>query len=168
MSDERRSSHAGLLAERVAWLEAEAGIRETLARYGHAIDAGDEDGWVDLFTETGEFQVRGPGGSEDDYTIAGRTELRDFYSHHSRRPEAFHEHVTVAPVITLTDDGRRASCRSRFFVIVMDAAHRPVIRVFGTYQDTLERAADGTWRFATRRPEIDAQAPDLPPLAYSR
>lgn len=158
-----------LLAERVARLDAEAAIRATLARYGHAIDAGDDDGWVDLFTETGEFQVRGPSsGSGDDYTVVGRVALREFYSHHSRRPEAFHEHVTVQPVITLADDGQHASCTSRFFVIVLDAARRPAIRVFGTYHDTLERGADGVWRFATRRPEIDAQASDLPALAYSR
>ena len=28
------------LEERVAWLEAQAGVMETLHRYGHAIDAG--------------------------------------------------------------------------------------------------------------------------------
>jgi ketosteroid isomerase-like protein len=150
------------LEERVARLEAEAAIVRTLHRYGHAIDAGDEAAWVDLFTEDGEFRVRGPGV---DYTIAGRDELRAFSARHSRRPEALHEHVMVQPVISV--DGDRATCVSRFFVIVMDG-ERPVVRTFGTYHDVLERGDDGEWRFAVRRPEIDAAAPGLPPLAYAR
>jgi ketosteroid isomerase-like protein len=150
------------LADRLAALEAEAAILRTLHRYGHAIDAGDEAAWVDLFTPDGEFQVRGPGV---EYTIAGHTELAAFIARHSRRPEAFHEHVMVQPVIDV--DGGRATCVSRFFVIVMDG-ERPVVRTFGTYHDALSLGADGLWRFVVRRPEIDAAAPGLPPLAFAR
>ena len=151
------------LAARVARLEDEAAVVRTLHRYGHAIDAGDEAAWVDVFTAAGEFRVRGPEGSG--YTIRGRDELAAFAARHSRRPEAFHEHVVVQPVVDV--DGDRASCVSRFLVIVMDG-ERPVVRVFGTYVDTLERGADGVWRFAVREPQIDAAAPGLPPLAFAR
>jgi hypothetical protein len=144
-------------------LLAEADIVRTLHRYGHAIDAGDEATWVGLFTEDGEFQVRGPSGG---YTISGRAELAAFASRHSRRPEAFHQHVVTQPVIEL-DGSDRARCVSRFFVIVMDG-ERPVVRTFGTYHDELARGADGAWRFVVRRPEIDAVAPGLPPLANAR
>jgi hypothetical protein len=143
-------------------LIAEAGIARTLHRYGHAIDAGDEATWVDLFTADGEFQVRGRGGG---YTISGRAELAAFASRHSRRPEAFHQHVVTQPVIDV--DGDRARCVSRFFVLVMDG-ERPVVRTFGTYHDELVRSEDGQWRFKVRRPEIDAAAPGLPPLANAR
>ena len=143
-------------------LMAEAAITRTLHRYGHAIDAGDEATWVDLFTVDGEFQVRGPSGG---YTISGREELAAFASRHSRRPEAFHQHVVTQPVIDV--DGIRARCVSRFFVIVMDG-ERPVVRTFGSYHDELERGDDGQWRFKVRRPEIDAVAPGLPPLANGR
>ena len=61
------------LEDRLARLEAEAAILRTLHRYGHAIDAGDEAAWVDLFTPDGEFQVRGPGV---EYTISGRDGAR--------------------------------------------------------------------------------------------
>lgn len=144
-------------------LMAEAGIVRTLHRYGHAIDAGDEATWVDLFTEDGEFQVRGPGNGG--YTIRGRAELQAFASRHSRRPEAFHQHVVTQPVIDV--EGAAATCISRFFVIVMDGA-RPVVRTFGTYHDELRRGDDGQWRFKVRRPEIDAAAPGLQPLANAR
>jgi ketosteroid isomerase-like protein len=143
-------------------LIAEAGIVRTLHRYGHAIDAGDEATWVDLFTADGEFQVRGPNNGS--YTIAGREELKAFAARHSRRPEALHQHVVTQPVIDV--DGDRAICISRFFVIVMDG-ERPVVRTFGTYHDQLVRE-DGQWRFKVRRPEIDAAAPGLPPLANAR
>jgi ketosteroid isomerase-like protein len=143
-------------------LIAEAGITRTLHRYGHAIDAGDEATWVDLFTADGEFQVRGRDSGS--YTISGREELAAFAARHSRRPEAFHQHVVTQPVIDV--DGDRATCISRFFVIVMDG-ERPVVRTFGTYHDELVRE-DGQWRFKVRRPEIDAAAPGLPPLANAR
>ena len=143
-------------------LIAEAGIVRTLHRYGHAIDAGDEATWVDLFTPEGQFQVRGPQGG---YTISGRDELAAFASRHSRRPEAFHQHVVTQPVIEV--EGDRARCVSRFFVIVMDG-DRPAVRTFGTYRDELERGEDGEWRFVVRRPEIDAAALGLPPLANAR
>jgi ketosteroid isomerase-like protein len=146
----------------LARLEAEAAILRTLHRYGHAIDAGDEAAWVDLFTPDGEFRVRGPGDAPG-YTISGRAELAAFIARHSRRPEAFHEHVVVQPLIEV--DGDRATCVSRFFVIVMDGP-QPVVRAFGTYHDSL--AFDGTWRFVVRRAEIDAAAPGLAPLAYAR
>jgi ketosteroid isomerase-like protein len=141
---------------------AEAGIVRTLHRYGHAIDAGDEATWVDLFTADGEFQVRGPNNGS--YTIRGREALQAFAARHSRRPEAFHQHVVTQPVIDV--EGDRATCISRFFVIVMDG-ERPVLRTFGTYHDELVRE-DEQWRFKVRRPEIDAAAPGLPPLANAR
>jgi hypothetical protein len=156
------------LEERLARLEAQAAIVDNLHRYGHAIDAADEAAWVDVFAPEGEFQVRGPSATtDDDYTISGAEELLAFVKQHSRRPEAFHEHVMVQPVIELADDLRTAQVRSRFFVIVMDG-DRPALRVFGTYHDTLRVCEDGRWRFVVRRPEIDANAPDLAPLAWSR
>ena len=133
------------LATRLRRLEDEAGIVRTLHRYGHAIDAGDEATWVDLFTPDGQFRVRGPHGG---YTISGRDELAAFASRHSRRPEAFHQHVVTQPVIEV--DGDRARCVSRFFVIVMDGDRARSVRTFGTYRDELERGEDG--RVALRRP----------------
>jgi hypothetical protein len=143
-------------------LIAEAGVVRTLHRYGHAIDAGDEATWVELFVADGEFRVRGHGGG---YTITGHAELAAFARRHSRRPEAFHQHVVTQPVIEV--DGDRATCVSRFFVIVMDG-ERPVVRTFGTYRDELLRGADGEWRFVVRQPEIDAAASALAPLANAR
>jgi hypothetical protein len=152
------------LEARLERLEAEAAIVRTLHRYGHAIDAGDEAEWVSLFTDDGEFRVRGPGDAPG-YTIAGRDELIAFAARHSRRPEAFHEHVVIQPVIDV--DGDAARCVSRFFVIVMDG-EQPIVRTFGSYRDQLARGSDGVWRFVVRQPEIDAAAPGLPPLAFSR
>ena len=43
---------------RLAALEAERAILRTLYRYGHSIDYGLEQEWVDCFTEDGVFDVR--------------------------------------------------------------------------------------------------------------
>jgi hypothetical protein len=149
---------------RLRRLEDLEGINLTMAVYGHTIDAGEEDAWVDVFTEDGEFKASGP-GDYPPFAIGGRDQLRDFISHHSRRPEAYHEHLTLMPVIELAGD--TATSRARFVVLVVDGI-RPVVRVFGTYYDQLQRGADGTWRFRVRRAEIEAFGSDLPGLAYAR
>ena len=46
------------LVRRLAALEAERAILRTLYRYGHSIDYGLEQEWVDCFTEDGVFDVR--------------------------------------------------------------------------------------------------------------
>ena len=51
-------SSPGDIESRLALLEAESAILKNLYRYGHAIDYGDEEAWVDCFTEDGVFDVR--------------------------------------------------------------------------------------------------------------
>ena len=46
------------LRRRLALLEDEQAILKNLYRYGHWIDYGDEEAWVDCFTEDGVFDVR--------------------------------------------------------------------------------------------------------------
>jgi 3-phenylpropionate/cinnamic acid dioxygenase small subunit len=49
---------SGDLEARIALLEDEQAILKNLYRYGHSIDYGDEEAWVDCFTEDGVFDVR--------------------------------------------------------------------------------------------------------------
>jgi hypothetical protein len=46
------------LVRRLEALETERAILRTLYRYGHSIDYGLEQEWVDCFTEDGVFDVR--------------------------------------------------------------------------------------------------------------
>ena len=47
------------LATRLKLLEDERAILRTLYRYGHGVDAGEEEAWVDCFTEDGRFFAHG-------------------------------------------------------------------------------------------------------------
>jgi ketosteroid isomerase-like protein len=135
------------LEARVARLEAERGVIRTLHSYGHAIDYGDEEGWVDCFTEDGVFDVRGRLGEKQLYRVAGRDALRAFVAEHTRAPELWHKHVVVNEVIDV--EGDTATCASYFAVpVAQDGA--PPLNYVGRYLDRLVREPDGRWRFAER------------------
>lgn len=147
------------LEARVARLEDERGVLRTLHAYGHAIDYGDEEGWVDCFTEDGVFDVRG----RLTFAVSGREQLREFISRHSRAPDQWHKHLLVEPVIEI--DGDTAACAA-YFAVVMEIDGEPALRVFGRYRDRLVREADGRWRLRERIAEAEAIRPG-PPLVYS-
>jgi hypothetical protein len=146
---------------RLKVLEDERAILRTLYRYGHSIDAGEEEAWVDCFTEDGRFFAHGRHPTHTALDVTGRTALRAFIAEHTRRPYLFHQHGLIEPLIDL--DGDRATCVS-YLTVLMEHEGRPVQRVFGRYLDQLERGADGVWRFRVREAAIDGQAPGLPPF----
>jgi ketosteroid isomerase-like protein len=127
---------------RLELLEAERAITRTLHRYAHSIDYGDEEAWVDCFTEDGVFIAR-----------------------HTRAPELWHKHLLVEPAIDV--EGDTASCVS-YLAVVMEHDDMPVLRVFGRYRDRLERGDDGRWRFRERIAEIESMRADLPPFVDGR
>ena len=110
------------LEVRLELLEAERAITRTLHRYAHAIDYGDEEGWVDCFTEDGVFDVRSRHAHQLKRLITGREELRAFIARHTRAPELWHKHLLVEPVIDV--DGDTATCAS-YLAVVMEHEDDP-------------------------------------------
>ena len=88
---------SGDLEARVALLEDEQAILKNLYRYGHSIDYGDEEAWVDCFTEDGVFDVRARLSHQPNRVISGRDELRAFIQRHTRAPELWHKHLLIEP-----------------------------------------------------------------------
>lgn len=110
----------------------QAAIRDLIAAYALALDAGDVDGCVRLFASDGEFLVYGK-------TFAGHDGIAGMF-----RAAARGLHLTGVSRITV--DGDRASARSQvLFVRAGDLQLRPAL-----YDDELTRV-DGQWRFARRR-----------------
>ncbi|AFC51307.1 nuclear transport factor 2 family protein [Mycobacterium intracellulare] len=110
----------------------QAAIRDLIAAYALALDAGDVDGCVRLFASDGEFLVYGK-------TFAGHDGIAGMF-----RAAARGLHLTGVSRITV--DGDRASARSQvLFVRCGDLQLRPAL-----YDDELTRV-DGQWRFARRR-----------------
>ena len=137
----------------LARLLDERAVMSTLHRYGHSIDYGLEEDWVDCFTEDGVFEVRRRWAEADRQRHEGRAALTEFVSRHTRAPDRYHKHMLVEPVVEISGD--QASVRSYF--TRLDAADdgTPFIRAFGRYVDELVREADGVWRFRERIAEVE-------------
>jgi hypothetical protein len=163
------------LTRRLAALEAERDILQTLNRYGHTIGLGDEAGWLDLFEPDGVFEIHrrdfGAGdiahphpdqrkGAANGPTVYdGRDQLVRFISRHPHPPARYHKHTVLDSVVTL--DGTDAADVASFF-IRLDAGPdgAPHVTAFGRYIDRMRRGADGRWRFAHRRCNVESRGPD--------
>jgi uncharacterized protein (TIGR02246 family) len=109
-----------------------AAIRELLAGYALALDAGDFDECVQLFAPDGEFLVYGK-------AFVGHDGIAGMF-----RDAARGLHLTGVSRIAV--DGERATARSQvLFVRAGDLQLRPAI-----YDDELT-CVDGQWRFTRRR-----------------
>lgn len=107
-------------------------IQQLYARYTHAIDGGDAEGYAALFTSDGSFN-----------TNVGHDALVTFIKN---RNGANTRHMNVNLVITPTAAGAKGSIYN-FFLDV--GQNPPVMTGFSRYEDTLVKTANG-WRFKTR------------------
>ena len=143
---------AGSLETRLQRLEDEREILDTLYRYGHSIDYGQRDDWIDCWTE--DAVLRWPHA-----TFTGHEEIGRAFDTHSHAPEAYHKHFLVEPRIRL--DGETATTDS-YFTRINDSPRGPVVRSFGRYRDVLVRCHDGRWRIKERLLERESLIPDAP------
>ncbi|NGP06758.1 nuclear transport factor 2 family protein [Rhodococcus sp. 14C212] len=150
------------LEERLRAVEARLAIGELLNRYAQALDYGDEDTFVDCFTETARYDMYLPPDSEDPpfparggelvdgcLRYTGHTAMRAFIEGHTRAPFVIHKHYAVNPIITV--DGSTASSVSYMLRLDVSPEHTVYVRAFGRYVDDLIECADGRWRIAHRR-----------------
>ena len=140
---------------RLQALEAERGVRATLYRYGHALDYGAEDDWVDCFAAQAHYEVRerGGAGTATVRSYDGLDQLAAFAARHTRAPERFHKHLVADPVIAVNGD--RATAVSYF--VLDDVDGEPSVYAFGRYRDELVHCTDGRWRFAVRIAEVESR-----------
>ena len=144
------------LREQVALLMAERAVLDTLYRYGHSIDYGLEEDWLDCFEPDGAFDVRYRVGAKPSRRHEGPDGLTAFIAAHSRAPHRWHKHLLFEPLVTV--DGDRARARSYFARLDADHDGTPFVRAFGRYLDELVRGPDGRWRFVERVAEVEAVA----------
>ena len=155
------------LTARLRALEDERDILRALERYGHSIDYGLEQEWVDCFTEDGVYDFPGmteplvvlPAAELDakGMRFRGHPALAAFVATHSRPPEARHKHVVADQVVTLGDDPDTARATS-YFMRLDDVDGERLITAFGRYIDRLRRCGDGRWRFTERIVELESNA----------
>jgi ketosteroid isomerase-like protein len=140
------------LHERLRVLEDERSILDTLYQYGHSIDYGVRDEWLDCWA---------PGSvlTWPHMTFTGLDEIAGAFDGHSHAPEAYHKHLLIEPRITLAGD---TATVDSYFARVNDSPSGPVMRSFGRYRDVLIRCEDGRWRFMERVTERESLIPGVP------
>lgn len=131
------------------------GIMQTIARYGHALDAGTAP-FTEVVTEDVEFDLTRAGAQgQPGPVVRGREEVllnmtgsrEDPYSRraHAGRPALSH-HTTNSEIITESDD--EVEVRSKFLRLG-NTQPGPMPVLIGQYLDTLRRTPDG-WRICRR------------------
>lgn len=136
------------LEVRLRKLEDEREIVRTLQMYGHALDYGFEDEFVDCWLQDGVLVWPAPHPQ-----YVGHEALRTIFRKHTHAPAPFHKHVVVDPMITL--EGDRATVDS-MFLRLDDYEDGPQVSSYGRYRDEMRRCPDGRWRFMTRMTEREA------------
>jgi hypothetical protein len=140
---------------RLRSLEDERAILQTLYLYGHSLDDGREDVFMDCWTP--DAVLHWP----DRPPIAGEAALREAFRAHSHAPLAWHKHMLFLPRVRV--EGDRAVVDSMFARLDRYASG-PAVRSFGRYRDLLARCADGRWRLQERVAEREATRGDVAPV----
>jgi 3-phenylpropionate/cinnamic acid dioxygenase small subunit len=138
---------------RLARLEDEAAIRDTLYAYGSALDYGDRDQFLDCFTADADYVVAMRIGSSGAFAFSGRDELGAYFDGHTHAPAAWHKHVTTNATVTV--NGNAAWATSYFLRVDARAEAGPAtVLASGRYRDELVRD-EGRWRIRSRTCEVE-------------
>jgi ketosteroid isomerase-like protein len=136
--------------ERLRRVEDELAIQRLIVRYGFAVDTGDADALVQLFTDDAVYEIDGAyvtGGAP--YVMRGHDDLRAMIEserHGALRPRCAH---TIGPVCVEVDgDQARAVGYSRVYWGTGDAAE---LHRLSSNEWQCVRGGDGRWFIAGRR-----------------
>ena len=119
-------------------------ITQLYAKYNHAIDLGDAEGWAATFTPDGVFNGGGGGPQQGTEALVGFA--KGFAANVKGR------HWTNNLVVEGDGDKADGKC----YLTLWNLAQKPAsIMVTGIYYDELTKTGDG-WRFASRKVQPDA------------
>jgi hypothetical protein len=118
-------------------------IQQLYARYNHAIDSGDAEGWAATFTPDGVFNQR----------FKGRDGLLEFMKQWQEKMNgANRRHWNSNLLITPSAEG----ASGKVLLMLLDVSTKPPsIIMTGQYTDALVKTANG-WRFKSRDVNNDA------------
>ena len=129
-------------------LEDRLEIQDLYARYCHAIDAGDGEGWANCFTKDGTFVPSV--GSSAGRSFAGHEALAAFAANPNRRKR---RHWTSNILLVERDGFVEGTC---YALLIDVGGSQPEIAASFAYRDELVREA-GTWKFRARRHHRDVE-----------
>ena len=133
-------------------LAAREAVRESIARYAHAVDRGKFEDAAACFTEDGVLDVRGSGRHE------GRAAIIEMFKGAGRKlasasTNAFIRHHVSSIAIDVDVTAGRATATSYFFVVTEIGPDH-----WGTYRDELTRDdPSGAWLFSIRNVTVEGR-----------
>lgn len=115
-------------------------IQGLAARYNHAIDSGDSEGFMAVFTEKGAL-------SAGELQVEGHEALGDFAK---KFASSVHAPRHIATNLVIDGDGNQATLKAyvQMFVLSGDPAQQ-IVTTSGKYDDVLAKE-DGSWKFTKR------------------
>ena len=131
-------------------VEDELAIRELYARYSWALDTGDTDGYVNLFTEDAEATEETASGELE--VRKGREEIRKLVLKFHQRPDfPGHQHQMDQLVFEADSQGRpdRWIVRSYAWATINRPPAPPHLHWCGHIRDEV-RKVDGEWKIAAK------------------
>jgi uncharacterized protein (TIGR02246 family) len=121
-------------------------IQGLAARYNHAIDSGDADGFVATFVEAGVLDAGG-------LVLEGHAALKDFGSTFSSSARAPRH---VATNLVIDGDGDHATLKAYIQMYMLSGEPaKQTITAAGKYDDVLTKE-DGRWKFVRRTFTVDS------------
>lgn len=124
-------------------------IRNVLAAYNHAIDAGDQAGFADCFTDDGAYRIEHLG-----FEARGRQALMQLVADNS-------EQTLGAPTrhwnsnVLIDGDAEAGTATAKVYLIVLGLGPAgPQALATGIYADRLEKR-DGVWKLVERVSHLD-------------
>jgi hypothetical protein len=118
------------------YAEVDAGVRNVLAAYVHALDDGRAEDVVATFCADGAIEIPGLGRHEGTDAL-----LAAYRSWAPRRPQ---RHLVLNTHITAWDDDEASATSDVVFLLLGKEAWR--VQLVGRYHDVLHREG-GAWRF---------------------
>ena len=145
----------GELKRQVQMLLEEGAVLRTLHEYAHAMDYGDEKGWIDAFTPDAVFDVVDVVEGSRVHREEGHEDLAAYVAAYPKPPQ-FRKHVIVDPVIDVDLDAGVARAEAYWLLLQRDDGDgTPSITAFGHYRDTLVNHG-GRWRIKERYADVEA------------
>jgi 3-phenylpropionate/cinnamic acid dioxygenase small subunit len=139
-------------------LAAREAVRESIARYAHAVDHGKWDAAAACFTEGGVLEIRGVSRDGGVSRHEGRAAVIDMFKGAGRKlastsTKAFIRHHVSSISIEVDVTAGKASATSYFFVLTEIGPDH-----WGTYRDLLARQdASGDWLFTERNVSVEGR-----------
>jgi hypothetical protein len=125
----------------------ERAINRLMQRYCQAMDRGQEQEWIDCFTEDVLFDVRRPDGTLI-HQENGHGDLARYIARYPKPPD-FRKHIYTTTVLEVDLAAGEARAESYWTLLASGPGGSAVLSAFGSARDRLVKTAQG-WRIKER------------------